>query len=269
MRIPLALLAAALLLAAPAAAQTLRGRVLDASTGQPVAGATVTATTAEGRRAARAATGPDGAFSLQLRRAGPHRLSAERLGYRAATSGALDVQTRETVEVELRLSTADVVLDPLRVTARAEPARDRRLATTGFYDRERDGIGAFVRREDIEKVPTERMTDVLRRVPGVNLVTTRDGETFVVMRAGMASTGNCYPRVVLDGLPLQQGIGSGRVMGRGAASTGNPGLDLNDVIKPGNLEAIEIYRGPAEVPTQFGGTNSACGVIVLWTRTSS
>ena len=47
------------------------------------------------------------------------------------------------------------------------------------------------------------------------------------------------------------------------------GLNVDHVprMHPDNIEAIEVYRGPAEVPPQFGGAQSACGVIVLWTRT--
>ena len=198
-------LLALVLLSAPLAAQTVRGRVLDAATGQPVAGATVTASEAGGRRAGRATAGPDGAFTIELRRAGSHRLSAERIGYQAAASAPFDVQPRETVDVELRLSTSEVALEPLRVTARAEPPRIRRLQMAGFYDREREGHGAFVRREDIEKVPTERMTDVLRRVPGVNLLNTRYGKAVIIMRAGGAFMGDCQPRVLLDGMEVFAG----------------------------------------------------------------
>jgi hypothetical protein len=32
------------------------------------------------------------------------------------------------------------------------------------------------------------------------------------------------------------------------------------------VEAIEVYRSAAEIPAQFNGNNSACGVIVIWTR---
>jgi hypothetical protein len=39
-----------------------------------------------------------------------------------------------------------------------------------------------------------------------------------------------------------------------------------DVIHPNNVEAIEVYRSPAEVPPQYGGAEAACGVILLWRR---
>jgi hypothetical protein len=32
------------------------------------------------------------------------------------------------------------------------------------------------------------------------------------------------------------------------------------------LDAVEVYRSAAEVPTEYGGASSACGVILLWSR---
>jgi hypothetical protein len=39
-----------------------------------------------------------------------------------------------------------------------------------------------------------------------------------------------------------------------------------DLLQPEELLAIEAYLGAARVPAQYGGANSACGVILLWTR---
>ena len=41
---------------------------------------------------------------------------------------------------------------------------------------------------------------------------------------------------------------------------------LDDIVEPANIAGIEIYRSPAELPARFGGAESACGVIVIWTR---
>jgi hypothetical protein len=44
------------------------------------------------------------------------------------------------------------------------------------------------------------------------------------------------------------------------------GLNLNDIVDPSQVEAIEIYRGTAETPLQFQKPGSTCGAIVIWTR---
>ena len=35
---------------------------------------------------------------------------------------------------------------------------------------------------------------------------------------------------------------------------------------PGTIEAMEVYRGPAETPAKFRQREAACGLIVIWTR---
>ena len=39
-----------------------------------------------------------------------------------------------------------------------------------------------------------------------------------------------------------------------------PGIPVRDI------EALEIYTGPADVPGEYAGRNAGCGVIVIWTR---
>ncbi|MGE0555255.1 MAG: hypothetical protein AB7R55_17635 [Gemmatimonadales bacterium] len=41
--------------------------------------------------------------------------------------------------------------------------------------------------------------------------------------------------------------------------------DIND-FRARELEAIEVYRGPAEVPMQYQSGGTVCGVVLFWTR---
>lgn len=85
--------AALLLLAAaqPAAAQVVRGRVMESRTGYPVAFANVTVLDETGEPAGYAQSGAAGEFSVRLRRGGRFYVRAERIGYRSAQSGLSDV----------------------------------------------------------------------------------------------------------------------------------------------------------------------------------
>lgn len=248
------LAALALLAAGPLAAQSIRGHVLDAGTGQPVAEATVALVSAEGRVLERERTDAAGAFSLAVREPGTYRVRAERIGYRAVATLPLEAGMRDVVDVELRMSTAEVVIDPLTVTARRQPPRLAALDAAGFYQRERSGLGRFLRREDIDRTRPREMSDVLRRLPGVRMIPVgRFGQFHVAMsRAASASaqTGVCLPRLYLDGNPIQLGAGE----------------TLDDLAQPEEIEAVEIYNGPAATPGVYGGAQSACGVIAMWTR---
>ena len=117
----LAALLVLLLAAAPAAAQTLSGRVTDAASGAPVAGARLTLLDASGGTAATAQSAADGAFRLQARVPGGYRVSAQRLGYRATLTREVELAAGAAVEVELRMAAAPLVLD----TAVARIGRDR------------------------------------------------------------------------------------------------------------------------------------------------
>ena len=45
-----------------------------------------------------------------------------------------------------------------------------------------------------------------------------------------------------------------------------PGTFHMDDLSPLMLEAVEVYRGPSEIPVRFRQRETACGVIALWTR---
>jgi hypothetical protein len=42
-------------------------------------------------------------------------------------------------------------------------------------------------------------------------------------------------------------------------------FDLSSV-RAYELAAVEVYRSAGEVPAEFNRTNSACGVLVLWSN---
>jgi hypothetical protein len=63
----------------------------------------------------------------------------------------------------------------------------------------------------------------------------------------------CYLTVYVDGV---------RVWSRSQ----DPPPDV-DQIRAMGIEGIEVYRGPAELPSQYQGTGNACGAVLFWTRT--
>ncbi|HEX2081370.1 MAG TPA: carboxypeptidase-like regulatory domain-containing protein [Longimicrobium sp.] len=112
----LAPLAAALLAAAPAAAQTVRGRVTEAGTGQPVAGAVVILLDECGGRVSASLSDAQGAFAVAAAGSGTYSLRAERVGYATAVSPALSLQHGQAAEQALVMQPRQVQLEPLVVT---------------------------------------------------------------------------------------------------------------------------------------------------------
>lgn len=250
----LVLLAAA---AGDVAGQAVEGTLLDAETGEPIPGATVTlARTSDGSGtglARSALTAEDGRFRLSGVPTGRYTLRAERIGYHAVTSPPFDVLRGEVLTLELRASTHAVPLSPLTVTAdRPALVLSPRLASRGFYERretygrEGMGFGKFLTSADPEIRNAFFATDVFRHIPGITFESSGRGlNTRVLLRRG------CIPKVYLDGILIRVD---------GAAS-------INDLIPASDIAGVEIYMG-LTAPIEFMDMSQGdmpCGSIVMWT----
>jgi hypothetical protein len=113
-------LAALLLLFAPGAgAQTVRGTVVDAESGRPVARAVVVLMDENGRRIDAALSGTAGDYVVSASRAGEYVLRAERVGYQSITSPRLRLGQGETVTHRLEAGAARIVLEAVQARGRA------------------------------------------------------------------------------------------------------------------------------------------------------
>src|SRR5688572_26048846 len=123
--------AALLAAAAPAAAtaQSIAGRVIDASSGATVARAAVTV---DGASSPYTLSDEGGRFSIALGRAGRYRVRVERAGYRDARRREVSVGPGDTAWVEVRVAPAAFELRALDVSARKRP-----LEVTGRFHKTR------------------------------------------------------------------------------------------------------------------------------------
>lgn len=228
-------------------AQSVRGRVVEDSTGEPLAGVLVEAVNAS----AAASTDLTGTFVLQLPRAGLYRLRTTLAGY--AATGADTVRVAEDLTtVLLHMKRTTIPLAPVNVQA------ESRGRATEFYERMRStaGMGQFITRADIlERQATSRITELLRGVSGIEIVPVRRPRSAstintIVMSGG--PTGRCTPSVYIDGSLVKQFPESG----------------IDDFLKPDMIEGVEVYARSASAPAQFGAPMT-CGVVAFWTRTGS
>ncbi|MDB4949843.1 MAG: hypothetical protein JWM27_2492 [Gemmatimonadetes bacterium] len=162
----------ALLAALPAAAQGggISGRVLDAGTGAPVAGAHVQALDGAGLVRAGATTDAAGTFSLAVG-AGSYTVAVSGAGFETRRFPAAVGAGRGAV-VTARIHTGTVRLDPMVVTASKRP--EKALNAPAAVE--------VVSERDVADRPAVSAVEHLRSMPGVDIATTGLQSSNVVAR---------------------------------------------------------------------------------------
>jgi len=203
----------------------------------------------------RAVTDSGGRARLQVKRGVPHALEARRIGYalsRAdvpATSG--DTATVDVYLVLAAQELAEVTVPGERVDiaprlAPFETRRQRRLN------------GSFITRADLEKWGTTRLTDALRRMPGVKIVDNLYAKFAASSRSQKPVFGGV--RGALDLAPCIMRVGIDGEIKELAFQL--------DELSVTEIHGIEVYPGPASIPAEFGGLrkDAFCGLVMIWTR---
>jgi hypothetical protein len=239
----LTVLLASLLLSAPACAQSVSGTVLDDDSDQPVRAVLLELRSSHGHPLGSAVTDSLGMFHLQAPEAGTFSLRARRIGYQDVESPGFAIAAAEAVEVHLAIASTNIPLAPLTITSRPEPPRSLFLERVGFYRRQYRNAGTFLPRERIERTNGARLSDLLSEINGVRKVMVHG-----VMTISLNRQRNCSPQVVLDGQPLVEST------------------RIDDIVSLAGIEAIEIYRGPAEAPAEYAMRETGCGLLLIWTR---
>jgi hypothetical protein len=215
-----------------------------------------------------AVTDNRGFFRIETPVPGRYVLSAQALGYTELPAQPLEVPYGKLAVVEVQLAPAALELEPLVVTA---APRAFHLEADGFYARRDNAAhaGVFLPPEVLEERRPTRATDLLFGIPGLYVMESQFGAggRAPYFRSGIrpdptSPTGItiCWPMVYVDRVPVQ----TGGLLYEGAG----PGemMTLDEFLDTTDIAAIEVYRGAAEVPAEFTGANSGCGVIVVWTH---
>ena len=244
-------------------AQTVRGLVVDDSTRRPVVGASVALFDESGKLRSRAMSDAHGFYSLPVPGPGAYALKTEASDYTTFVTPDFEVGASQNVDIELRVSrqgatslaAADVTTE--RVPFALGPLR-------GFYERRERGSGEFVTRQEIEETGPVRFTDILYLTQSAKVIPMpRDrpfgpnvGKYTVRIEGARGSFGSekCQPILYLD---------DERLGPIDEVEEGGPDM----LMSPHSIEGIEVYR-PSVVPTDFGGSDATCGVIIVWTKRS-
>ncbi|MGD2154793.1 MAG: carboxypeptidase-like regulatory domain-containing protein [Gemmatimonadales bacterium] len=227
-------------------AAVVLGHVVDAETGKPIE-------TVEIRLVGRGedlvrVTGGEGEFIVPRVPPGTYEVVLTHLAY-GAHRDTIEVGAGELVRYEARLAMRPIELGPLTVTVarRQVPAN-----LLGFYERMSMGRGHFITREDIEARQPGRTTHIIGDLPTVRVRMEGASSRYYVE---FTRYRGCPPAVYLDRMLLNP--------------TGADRAVIDDYVMPGEVEAVEAYDSPGELPAEFGGSRAACGVIVIWTRGGS
>lgn len=223
---------------------------VQAADGSPVALARISVV---GSREA-ALTNLSGAFRLSLP-PGSFVVHIRAIGYDIAFV-AVSIQAGETATLQATLTPVAVVLRPVQVVG-AQPSR---IGLQGFELRRNRHEGHFLDSAQIKRMQSRAFTDVLRRIPGVQVMPVRTtyGSSETVRMSRMNGVSGFRPCPVLYFL-------NGYLM----PVTGD--VTIDEYVSVSEVVALEVYTGVSQIPPEFNATqhNSRCGVIVIWTAIGS
>lgn len=228
----------------------IEGSVIDAATGDPIEGVLVGVVAARGR----ALSDEDGRFVLAGIVPGEVSLYAEHIGYGRA-EGQVLIQLKDTVEVEIELTTDPVEIAPLTVTVTGSAADDRVRSGTRYDGLSRTEIDAL-----LPKVTD--FAELLRQahVPGLTV------ENVVLVGD---------PNIGVPGICIEISRRRTRADDRACrymvdvyingVRLGSPETSLQDLI-PSSIDDIRLLS-PLEAGVQYGGgRRGRNGVLLIRTR---
>ena len=185
-----------------------------------------------------------GRFHVAQMPVGARGVSVRRLGFAPARAAiTANAGTVDSVIVTLRA----MVLELPEITVQEQHDSLSRKYLPEFWARRARGFGKFVTRDEIQQKGSSRFVDIVRSVAGVQIMTHRGRQEIRFRGAGIGSmTRDCPPQYWLDGIPLMSGSA--------------------EEFSPDNVEAIELYAGPATTPARFNTRGPTCGTVVVWSR---
>ncbi len=211
------------------------GRVEDAATGEPLAGAEV----AVAERGVISTTDAFGAFQLSGQGAGRLELVTTMLGFRSRVD-TLATVSGDRLELLIRLAADPIELAPIEVSVRARQTDERRAVASRFDEMTRAEVDAVLPR-------TMDFAGLVRNAgfPGMTVSERADGTVCVgTLRGG---PGCAMVEVYLDGVRIQEANA------------------LLAALDPNVVESL-LYLDPFEARIRYAGPRVHNGVLLIYTR---
>lgn len=214
---------------------TLSGQVVSAMTGGPLESVRVVLKNS----GFGAFTDSTGSFTIRNAPPGRDTVRVSLIGF-ADEQVPLTLKPGHVTRVTLMLSETVLRVEDITVEVRR---RQEIGKLSGFWERERRGLGAFVTPEEVERKNPQHPSALLRGIPGVQVGAYTFGRASIRITR---SRSDCDPTYYVDGTISQN-------------------FHLDDMNRD-DIMALEVYRGASEVPPRFRFQGGTCGVIVVWTR---
>jgi outer membrane cobalamin receptor len=197
----------------------------------------------------------DGTFHIVAVPVGGQAVEVKLIGYTTALI-PVRIDAGGNARLEAELAAIPVELTAVKVTADTDVLPELRR----FNERRARGLGTFFDRGDIDRMEARIFTDILRRVPGMQIETLDGafGPTYSIQSSrnlGTNGTHSCQMQFFVNGVPF----------------TNAGQLAINHYVSPGEVAAVEVYTGASQTPPEYNSSsnNSRCGVVLIWTRIST
>jgi len=226
------------------------GKVVDASTQQPLANVEVAIAGTPYRELTRA----DGNFTLNGVPAGAQRLRATRIGYGSQIQ-EIAVTPGGTTTAQISLAPAAAILEPVVVTGYGTQRREAITGSVSTVSAAAANVGVVTNVDQM----------IQARAAGVE-VTRNNGEpgagVQVLIRGGSSISNSNEPLYVVDGVPIY----NEPTEPPGYAAAGTPPLPRNplNLLNPSDIASITILKDASA--TAIYGSRAANGVILVETK---
>ena len=221
--------------------------VFSADTGEPLEGVEIVDLFAHNT----VRTSKTGTTTLSFLPEGGSMIRLQKIGYQPVTL-VVAVSPSDTVALTIVLNSAAQTLPKMTTTDSAP-----RYISPGlrdFEERRAKGFGYFLSEVELRKAENQKLTNLIRQFPNINIVCPRTG----------FRRGECYATSMRQ--PQKYAVLGGEcpldVYLDGAPSTDN---DL-EKMRVNEYAGIEYYAGGSTIPPQYNMTGSSCGVLLFWTR---
>lgn len=169
-------------------------------------------------------------------------------------------------------------MTPHDTAAQAVAPHEGSMQSSAFEERRSRGVGIFFTGRQLEHGQKRTLGDLLRRVPGMPAPRSAADDQSGSSQQTASVWGGATPSYAsnnargrygsefsaLNGCPVVFYLNGMRV-NRGTEVTPTDIADLY-AMPTETLSAVEVYRGPSEIPLELSGADARCAVVGLWTQ---